>query len=140
MFSPFNLMLFRDVSQKSASQDLSCKEIYSPTKSLSDVGNKAAVFPLQLLGFDVDVVNSVHFSNHTGFPGGWEGDAYDAFDFDQLNEDQKDASAHLRKLLSIRKDSEAIHHGGLKHYIPKENVYVYARTSDDEHLSAMGTK
>jgi pyridoxine kinase len=31
------------------------------------VGNKAAVFPLQLLGFDVDVVNSVHFSNHTGY-------------------------------------------------------------------------
>lgn len=38
------------------------------------VGNKAAVFPLQLLGFDVDVVNSVHFSNHTGHPGGVEGD------------------------------------------------------------------
>lgn len=38
------------------------------------VGNKAAVFPLQLLGFDVDVVNSVHFSNHTGYPGGWTGD------------------------------------------------------------------
>jgi pyridoxine kinase len=38
------------------------------------VGNKAAVFPLQLLGFDVDVVNSVHFSNHTGYPGGVEGD------------------------------------------------------------------
>lgn len=30
------------------------------------VGNKCAVFPLQLLGFDVDPVNSVHFSNHTG--------------------------------------------------------------------------
>uniref|UniRef100_A0A7S1VZ37 pyridoxal kinase n=1 Tax=Ditylum brightwellii TaxID=49249 RepID=A0A7S1VZ37_9STRA len=38
------------------------------------VGNKAAVFPLQLLGFDVDVINSVHFSNHTGHPGGIEGD------------------------------------------------------------------
>ncbi|KAI2504631.1 Phosphomethylpyrimidine kinase [Fragilaria crotonensis] len=38
------------------------------------VGNKAAVFPLQLLGFDVDVVNSVHFSNHTGYPGGWTGE------------------------------------------------------------------
>jgi pyridoxine kinase len=25
------------------------------------------VFPLQLLGFDVDVVNSVHLSNHTGY-------------------------------------------------------------------------
>jgi len=38
------------------------------------VGNKAAVFPLQLLGFDVDVVNSVHFSNHTGYAQGVEGD------------------------------------------------------------------
>eukprot|EP01083_Nonionella_stella_P158164 514457_1 len=38
------------------------------------VGNKAAVFPLQLLGFDVDVVNSVHFSCHTGYPKKWEGD------------------------------------------------------------------
>jgi pyridoxine kinase len=38
------------------------------------VGNKASVFPLQLLGFDVDVVNSVHFSNHTGYAGGVEGD------------------------------------------------------------------
>mmetsp|Transcript_1453 Transcript_1453/g.2619 ORF Transcript_1453/g.2619 Transcript_1453/m.2619 type:complete len:321 (-) Transcript_1453:1059-2021(-) len=38
------------------------------------VGNKASVFPLQLLGFDVDVVNSVHFSNHTGHPHGFEGD------------------------------------------------------------------
>ena len=32
------------------------------------------MFPLQLLGFDVDVVNSVHFSNHTGFAEGFEGD------------------------------------------------------------------
>eukprot|EP00804_Cyclotella_cryptica_P004782 CCRYP_004882-RA/>CCRYP_004882-RA protein AED:0.07 eAED:0.07 QI:239/0.66/0.5/1/0.66/0.5/4/250/297 len=41
------------------------------------VGNKAAVFPLQLLGFDVDIINSVHFSNHTGYPRGWEGDVLD---------------------------------------------------------------
>jgi len=45
------------------------------------VGNKAAVFPLQLLGFDVDIVNSVHFSNHTGYPNGFEGDVLDG---DQL--------------------------------------------------------
>ncbi len=32
------------------------------------------VFPLQLLGFDVDIVNSVHFSCHTGYPKKWEGD------------------------------------------------------------------
>ena len=32
------------------------------------VGNKSAVFPLQLLGFEVDFINTVHFSNHTGYP------------------------------------------------------------------------
>jgi pyridoxine kinase len=31
------------------------------------VGNRAATFPLQLLGYDVDVVNTVQFSNHTGY-------------------------------------------------------------------------
>jgi len=37
------------------------------------VGNKSAVFPLQLLGFDVDMINSVQFSNHTGYGNGWTG-------------------------------------------------------------------
>ena len=46
-----------------------------------DVGNKAAVFPLQLLGFDVDIINSVHFSNHTGHPNGFKGEIMDG---DQL--------------------------------------------------------
>jgi pyridoxine kinase len=32
------------------------------------VGNKAAVLPLQVLGLEVDFINSVHFSNHTGYP------------------------------------------------------------------------
>ncbi|XP_033208892.1 pyridoxal kinase isoform X2 [Belonocnema kinseyi] len=31
------------------------------------VGNKSATFPLQLLGFDVDTINSVQLSNHTGY-------------------------------------------------------------------------
>lgn len=36
------------------------------------VGNKCAVFPLCLHGFDVSPINSVHFSNHTGY-GSWAG-------------------------------------------------------------------
>lgn len=30
-------------------------------------GNRAATFPLQILGYDVDVINTVQFSNHTGY-------------------------------------------------------------------------
>ncbi len=44
------------------------------------VGNRAAVFPLQRLGFDVTAINTVQFSNHTGYPQ-WEGDIFSA---DQL--------------------------------------------------------
>ncbi|KAK6485771.1 pyridoxine [Huso huso] len=36
------------------------------------VGNKSASFPLQVLGFEVDSVNSVQFSNHTGYAH-WKG-------------------------------------------------------------------
>jgi pyridoxine kinase len=38
------------------------------------VGNSAAVFPLQRLGFEVWPVNTVLFSNHTGY-GAWRGRA-----------------------------------------------------------------
>lgn len=41
------------------------------------VGNRSATFPLQLLGWDVDVTNTVQFSNHTGY-GRWEGLRFDA--------------------------------------------------------------
>lgn len=30
------------------------------------VGNKAAMLPLQLLGYNVDPINTVQLSNHTG--------------------------------------------------------------------------
>jgi pyridoxine kinase len=39
------------------------------------VGNRAAVFPLQRLGWEVIAVNTVQFSNHTGY-GAWEGDVF----------------------------------------------------------------
>src|SRR4051794_41885642 len=39
------------------------------------VGNRAAAFPLQRLGCDVWAVNTVQFSNHTGY-GAWTGDVF----------------------------------------------------------------
>ncbi|XP_055607918.1 pyridoxal kinase-like isoform X2 [Uranotaenia lowii] len=37
------------------------------------VGNKSAVFPLQVLGFEVDNINSVQFSTHTKYAKGFKG-------------------------------------------------------------------
>lgn len=41
------------------------------------VGNSAAVFPLQRLGHEVWPINTVQFSNHTGY-GAWTGDVFPA--------------------------------------------------------------
>jgi pyridoxine kinase len=41
------------------------------------VGNRAAVFPLQRMGFDVTAVNTVQFSNHTGY-GSFAGEVFPA--------------------------------------------------------------
>src|SRR5690625_249052 len=43
------------------------------------VGNSAAVFPLQRLGIEVWPVNTVAFSNHTGY-GSWKGPVLPAAD------------------------------------------------------------
>ncbi|KAF5286804.1 hypothetical protein FQR65_LT12425 [Abscondita terminalis] len=47
------------------------------------VGNKSATLPLQLLGFDVDAINSVQFSNHTGY-GKVKGQILSNTDLDEL--------------------------------------------------------
>ncbi|KAK9240619.1 Ribokinase-like protein [Lipomyces kononenkoae] len=41
------------------------------------VGNRASTLPLQLLQWDVDVLNTVSFSNHTGYTQ-WRGDRHSA--------------------------------------------------------------
>jgi pyridoxine kinase len=44
--------------------------------SYGHVGNSAAIFPLQRLGFEVWPVNTLHFSNHTGY-GNWRGKVFE---------------------------------------------------------------
>lgn len=47
------------------------------------VGNRAASFPLQRMGFDVSAVNTVQFSNHTGY-GSWTGEIFSAAHLNDL--------------------------------------------------------
>ncbi|KAJ2960009.1 hypothetical protein NQZ79_g4556 [Umbelopsis isabellina] len=48
-------------------------------------GNKAATFPLQTLGYDVDVMNILQFSNHTGYSS-WGGQRVPSDDIKQIFE------------------------------------------------------
>lgn len=64
-------------------------------------GNRSATFPLQLLGFEVDVINSVQLSNHTQYKVS-RGRIFDRDDFDKLYDGLKSNSLtdHYSHILS----------------------------------------
>jgi glycosidase len=64
------------------------------------------------------------------FPGGWNGDANNAFTKAGRTADQEKFYAFTSKLFTWRKTNEVVHFGKMKHYIPENNVYVYFRYND----------
>ena len=66
------------------------------------------------------------------FPGGWEGDATNAFTGEGLTDAQKDMQSYLKKVLNYRKTSKALHEGKTVHFAPKNEVYVLFRILGDE--------
>ncbi len=68
------------------------------------------------------------------FPGGWKGDAQNAFDPGMQTLEQKEFHDFTQKLLNWRKGREVIHSGKTKHYMPVDKVYVYFRYDDQEKV------
>ena len=67
------------------------------------------------------------------FPGGWEGDAVNAFTGEGLTTQQKEAQVFIRVLANLRRQSCALNMGEMLHYIPQDEVYVYFKSFGDEH-------
>lgn len=65
-----------------------------------------------------------------GMPGGWAGDAKDAFTGAGLSAAERDAQDYLRRLLQWRKRTPVVQHGKLRHFAPADGVYVYFRYDD----------
>ncbi len=60
-------------------------------------------------------------------PGGWAGDAADAFSGRGLSAAQRDAQDYVRKLFQWRKRTPVVQAGKLQHFAPVDGVYVYFR-------------
>lgn len=60
-------------------------------------------------------------------PGGWNGDAKNAFTGKGLTAKERDMQDFMKKLLNWRKSSEVIHSGKLQHFAPTDGIYVYFR-------------
>ena len=74
------------------------------------------------------------------FPGGWEGDAVNAFTGEGLTAQQKEAQEYIRTLAHLRKKSCALNSGELLHFIPQEEVYVYFRTFEQENIMVLANR
>ncbi|HAH22670.1 MAG TPA: alpha-amlyase [Prolixibacteraceae bacterium] len=74
------------------------------------------------------------------FPGGWAGDAVNAFTSQGLTAQQKQAQEYFSKVLNWRKTSEAVHTGKLKHFAPNDGIYVYFRTTETEKVMVVLNK
>lgn len=61
------------------------------------------------------------------FPGGWDGDAVNAFSGAGMTTAQIDMHDFVRKILHWRKGNDVISKGTMKHFIPYKGIYVYQR-------------
>jgi glycosidase len=66
------------------------------------------------------------------FPGGWNGDANNAFTKEGRTAEQQKFFEFSSKLFTWRKSKEVIHSGKMTHYVPDNNVYVYFRYNEKE--------
>jgi neopullulanase len=66
------------------------------------------------------------------FPGGWPGDAQNAFRPEGRTPAQNEAFNYLRTLANWRKTARVVHHGKLTHFLPENDTYVYFRHNERE--------
>ncbi|MCX6306584.1 MAG: glycoside hydrolase family 13 protein [Bacteroidetes bacterium] len=61
------------------------------------------------------------------FPGGWPGDARNAFTEQGRTTAEADMYSYLKKLIHWRNANEVIHTGKFRHFIPADGIYVFFR-------------
>ena len=71
------------------------------------------------------------------FPGGWNGDANNAFTEAGRTADQQKYFDFTSKLFNWRKTNSAVHFGKMTHYLPENNVYVYFRYDDSKTVMVL---
>ena len=68
------------------------------------------------------------------FPGGWQGDAQNAFTKEGRTNKQNKAFDYTQKMLNWRKGNDIISNGTLRHFAPHDAVYIYERKLGDKSI------
>jgi len=72
--------------------------------------------------------------NRRDFPGGWIGDANDAFTVAGRTREQQEIFSYVKELLRIRREHAALRGGQLWHLASDESAYVFLRESEEERV------
>lgn len=67
-------------------------------------------------------------------PGGWKDDAVNVFQRKGLSTLQSEALDFMQKLLQWRKGNEILSKGTMKHFMPRNGVYVYERRYNGKNI------
>jgi glycosidase len=126
---PSQLVVFPD------NHDVS--RIFTVLNERVDLTKMAIAFFLTTRGtpqifYGTEILMSNKGSNDHGvirsdFPGGWAGDAKNAFTGTGLSEPERDMQQYMRSLLQWRRTAAALHDGKLTQYAPMGGIYVYFR-------------
>jgi glycosidase len=72
--------------------------------------------------------------NRRDFPGGWIGDANDAFTEAGRTRGQQEIFPYVKELLRIRREHAALRGGQLWHLASDESAYIFLRESEEDRL------
>jgi len=118
--------------------------IYTQLEENFDLYQMAMVYYVTMRGIpqffygDEILISHPETSNlgelRSDFPGGWDGDAVNAFSGDGLTEQQLEAQQFVSKLLNWRKNNSVAQHGKFMHFAPVKNVYAYFRYDEEDTI------
>ncbi len=83
--------------------------------------------PLIYYGDEIGLRGGEDPDNRRDFPGGWPGDARNAFEASGRTPEEQDLFKHVRTLLRLRAQNRALRHGRLINLLANDASYVYAR-------------
>jgi glycosidase len=89
--------------------------------------------PLVYYGDEIGLPGGNDPDNRRDFPGGFPGDARDAFTAAGRRADEEELFEHVRRLARLRRELEPLRRGAMVHLLAGEQVYAYGRrtASDD---------
>ena len=85
-------------------------------------------------GDEIGMLGGGDPDNRRDFPGGWIGDANDAFTREGRTREQQEIFSYVQSLLRLRREHVALRGGQLWHLASDDSAYVFVREAEEERV------